>query len=282
MDISLAAEKAFCFVPKYSLDVAQDRCDQKKISLVAGAVGSLISRPKPTDIQLASIENRLQPFWVVTISATTRYDRNNEYNITTSGPEVKAVSVLGQEVALAEPAKGPAVLNLAVMEHCLEVHQASHTYDGLSGSKVDLEKYLNFPKNEITDLENFAPEDTLVIPAQIRASVVVRQVMSEVIKPVQKATVIHEERVDVEAIDLNFRPIYALEYEWVAKNKRNVIEFDALTGEISGDGKKLSNQFKGMITRDLIFDVTADAIGMIVPGGNIAVKLVKAAMDRDK
>jgi hypothetical protein len=37
-----------------------------------------------------------------------------------------------------------------------------------------------------------------------------------------------------------------------------------------------------MLTRDLIFDVTADAAGLIIPGGSIAVKLVKAVVDRKK
>ena len=282
MDISLAQEKAFCYIPRYTLEVAQDRCEQKKIALVAGTMGSLLSRPKPTDIQISSIENRLQPFWLVTISAMTRYDRNNTYNVATSGPEVKAVTVLGQDINLTEPAKGPSVLNLTVLEHCIEQHHASHTFDALSGNLSDMSKYLAYPKNEISILEAFTPEEILVVPPQIRASAVVRQVMSEVIKPVSQASTIHEERVDVEAIELNFRPIYALEYDWPAKNKKSVIEFDGLTGEITGDGKKLSNQIKGIVTRDLLFDVTADAVGLIVPGGGIAVKLVKAAIDRGK
>jgi len=33
------------------------------------------------------------------------------------------------------------------------------------------------------------------------------------------------------------------------------------------------------ISRDALFDIGADTIGMIVPGGNIAVKLVKVAID---
>jgi hypothetical protein len=86
----------------------------------------------------------------------------------------------------------------------------------------------------------------------------------------------------VEAIDLNFRPVYALEYEWAAKSKRVVIEFDALTSEFRAGGKKLHDQIKGIVTRDLLFDVTADAVGLIVPGGGIAVKLVKAVVDRSK
>jgi hypothetical protein len=37
-----------------------------------------------------------------------------------------------------------------------------------------------------------------------------------------------------------------------------------------------------MLTRDLVFDITADAFGTIVPGGSIAVKLVKAVVDRNR
>jgi hypothetical protein len=61
-----------------------------------------------------------------------------------------------------------------------------------------------------------------------------------------------------------------------------ILELDGLTGEVHTGGKKLSDQIKGIVTRDLIFDLTADAAGMIVPGGGIAVKLVKAVVDRGK
>ena len=86
----------------------------------------------------------------------------------------------------------------------------------------------------------------------------------------------------MEALDINFRPVYALEYEWVTKGKRVVLEFDGLTGEVHTGGKKLSDHIKGVVTSDLIFDVTADAVGLLVPGGSIAVKLVKAVVDRGK
>jgi len=55
-----------------------------------------------------------------------------------------------------------------------------------------------------------------------------------------------------------------------------------LLGDIRSGGKKWSDQIKGILTRDLFFDVTADAVGMLVPGGSIAVKLVKAVVDRGK
>lgn len=282
MEISLAAEKAYHFIPQVTLDIARDRVEQKKASLVAGTVGALLSRPKPEEIQLASVESRLEAFWLVTVSARTAYDRSRTFTVAASGPDVVKVSVAGQELAVDPRAKGGPAFALAGTEHCLQEQRLTQTFDSLSGERVDLSRYLSFPKTEITDLAAFAPEGVLAVPPQVRATAVVRQVLAEVVKPVQNAQVIHEERVDVEAIDLNFRPVYALEYEWTAKNKRSVVEFDALTGEMRTGGRKLSDQIKGLVTRDLLFDVTADAVGMLVPGGGIAVKLVKAVVDRGK
>ena len=285
MEIYLAEQQAYHLVPQVALEVAQDRVEQKKTQLVAGTVGALLSRPKPEEIQMLSVENRLEPFWLVTVAARTAYDRKRSYAVAV-GPEVQQVTMLGQEVA-PQPASGKDGPRLALeaVEHCLEAAKATRTFNALSGERNDVSKYLSFAKTLIVDIEQFAPEGVLVVPPQVNANAIVRQVLTEVIKPVQNAQVIHEERVNVEALELNFRPMYAFEYEWAAKGKRMVIEFDPLTAEVNSGGKKLSEQvknLKGMLTRDLLFDVTADAVGIVVPGGSIAVKLVKAAMDRGK
>ena len=280
MEISLAEERAYYFVPQISPEIARDRIEKKKTSLVAGMFGTLISRPAPDEIQVVSVENRLEPFWEVTASSRTAYDRQQVYTIPIKGAEVREVTLLGQKLAV--NMKGNPSITLNGIEHCVEEHRATRFFDGLSGQKTDLGRYQSFAKTQIMDLEHFAPEGLLVVPPQMRATVIVRQVLGEVIQPVTKAQIIHDERVDVEAIELNFRPVYALEYEWAAKGKRVVVEFDALLGDIRSGGKKWSDQIKGILTRDLFFDVTADAVGMLVPGGSIAVKLVKAVVDRSK
>ena len=281
MDIILASEHAYHFIPQCSLEVARDRIEQKKTSLVAGTVGALISRPKPEEIPLISVESRLEPFWLISASAHVSYERNRTYTVLVGGPEVKQVTALGQELPVSSSGKTGASFSINGVEHCLEDRHVSQTFDGLSGEKADMSKYLAYAKTEITDLENFAPPSCLVVPPQAHANAVVRPVLAEVIKPVQ-AQVIHEEYVKIEAIELNFRPVYALEYEWTAKGKRVVFEFDALTGEYRAGGRKLSDQIKSIISRDLLFDVTADAAGLFVPGGSIAVKLVKAVVDHKK
>ena len=280
MEISLTEERAYYYVPQISLEIARDRIEKKKTSLVAGMFGTLISRPNATEIQVVAVENRFEPYWGVTVASRTAYDRQQAYTIPIKGEEVREVTVLGQKLMI--NAKGNPSFTLNGIEHCVEERRVTRFFDGLSGQKMDLSRYQAFAKTEVTDLENFAPEGMLVVPPQIRATVVVRQVLGEAIQPVTKAQIIHEERVDVEAIELNFRPVYALEYEWASKGKRVVVEFDALSGDMHSGGKTWSDQIKGIITRDLFFDVTADAVGMLVPGGSIAVKLVKAVVDRSK
>ena len=281
MEIYLTTEHAYTLTPQFDVDTARERVEQKKMNLVAGMLG-VLSRTKPEELQLTATENRLEPFWLVAASSRTTYDRAATYTITTTGKDAKSVTVLGQDLALVPPAKGESTFKLAAVEHCVQELHIQQTFDAVTGTKTGFQKYANFTRVEIPDLGTFNPEGILLIPPQVRATAVVRQVTTEVVQPVKNAQAIHEERVDIETIDLNFRPVYAFEYEWVTKNKKVIIEFDPLTGEMRTGGKKWSDQIKGIITRDFLFDVTVDAIGTIVPGGSIAVKLVKAVVDRNK
>jgi hypothetical protein len=36
-----------------------------------------------------------------------------------------------------------------------------------------------------------------------------------------------------------------------------------------------------MVSRDALFDIGADTVGLLVPGGSIAVKLARVALDRN-
>lgn len=281
MDITLANERAFQINSQVAFETARVRVEDRRANLVAGTVGALLSRPKPDEIRLVGAENRLEPFWHIAIGARTSYERNRTYTVPVTGPEVQAVTLLEHDVAVERPAKGSPAMTLSAVEHCLDERRVSRTFDGLSGERLDYAKYLNLPSVEIINLESFTPEGILLVVPKAAATAVVRQVMTEVVQPVQ-AQVIHEERVDVEVIDLYFRPVYAFEYEWASKAKRVVLEYDAVTGDVRTGGKRLGDQIRGMVTRELLFDVTADAIGMIVPGGSIAVKLVKAVVDRGK
>jgi len=280
MEIYLANEHLYHLIPQISPEIARDRVEQKKVNLVAGTMGALFSQPKAEDIRLVALENRLESFWLVSASSLTVYDRNRTFTFSASGPEVQGILLLGQEIPAVPQAKGTPAFTLSMVEHCRQELKTRQTFDGISGAKVDMMKYVGAVKTEILDLNSFAPAEVLVIPPQARATAVVRQVTAEVVQPVQNVQAIHQERVDIDAVDLHFRPVYAFEYEWISKNKRSVIEFDAVSGEIRGNGRRPQDQIKGILTSDLLFDISADAAGMLLPGGSIAVKLVKAVVDR--
>src|SRR5215211_1215224 len=155
MEISLAEEHAYYFVPQLSLEVARDRIEKKKTSLVAGMFGTLISRPNPAEIQVVSLENRLEPFWVITAASRTAYDRQQVYTVPIKGEEVREVTILGQKLTVSS--KGSPSLTLNGIEHCLEEHRLTRFYYGLSGDKADFSRFQSFTKSEITDLGQFAP-----------------------------------------------------------------------------------------------------------------------------
>ncbi len=283
MEIFVAAEQAFQIVPQISLEIARDRVEHKKTSLVAGAVGALFGQAKADDIRLLATENRLEPFWLAVAASRTTYDRNVNYSVAVGATDVSEVTLLGQRLSpTPQPRGGNAVLHIAAVEHCVQSLRTQQIYDGIGGHKADLARYVAAGKREIADLTNFADPGVLVVPPQVRASAVVRLVTAEVFRPVQNAQHVHEERVDIETVALHFRPVYALEYEWASKNKRLVVEFDAVTGDMKSGGKRWSDQIKGIVTSDLLFDVTADAMSMVLPGGGIAVRLVKAVVDRER
>src|SRR5450759_567000 len=120
MDIYLAAERAFHLIPQISLEVARDRLEQKKTSLVTGTLGALIARPKPEDIQIVSFENRLEAFWLINVVVHTVFERNQTYTIPVRGKEVDHVTALGQDLPVNVTNKGAVNFLLVGVEHCVE------------------------------------------------------------------------------------------------------------------------------------------------------------------
>ena len=140
----------------------------------------------------------------------------------------------------------------------------------------DWKKYLPLDKESVSDLSNLSVDGSRVVAPEMRASAVVHQVFSSLLRPIQ-ADIIHEEKVDVNIVDLYFRPVYAFEYTWETKGKTKttVAEFDGVTGEMTSGGVTLRQQVEKMMNRDLLFDVSAEAANLLIPGSGIAVRVAK-------
>jgi hypothetical protein len=74
----------------------------------------------------------------------------------------------------------------------------------------------------------------------------------------------------------------AFEYLWRPKDKRAVVEFDGVTGEIRTGGKAIRQQVGKMLTKGILFDIEVDTVDLFVPGGGMAITLVRALAEKRK
>lgn len=119
-----------------------------------------------------------------------------------------------------------------------------------------------------------------MVPPEQRASFVVRQLLTGMRKPVQ-ADSVTEESITFEQTDLYYRPWWPFEFHWKLKDKRGVVELDAVTCEMR-NSQALMARLSRTVTRDSLFDIGADTVGLLVPGGSIAVKVEKMAIDANQ
>jgi hypothetical protein len=62
----------------------------------------------------------------------------------------------------------------------------------------------------------------------------------------------------------------------------DLIEVDGLTGDVTA-GNRTFNEYLGkVLDLNFLFDLGADAAGLLIPGGSIAVKVAKKYIDTKK
>ena len=274
MDVTIAEQKAFVFNDQLTDQTARERAIEKKIDAF-GTMAKFLQRPKTEEIQLTYSEKRYEPFWFVSAKATYIYERTQRYRIPITDPAVKHVQI-GSEDYTPHKDRDSTVLLVQALERCEDVSDKTIYLDGVTGEKKDYSAYLKFPTTDIADLSTFAPEKTIVVPPGVRIAQVVRELIQAMLKAVQADT-IQQEKVEISQVALYFHPIYAFEYHWTTKDKKQIVEFDGLTGAMRTEGKTLHQSIKKVIDNDLLFDLSAEAINLVVPGGAIAIKLARAA-----
>jgi hypothetical protein len=231
-------------------------------------------------VVLAASQRRVEPFWHVACTAHYVYDRTRMYSVPASAGDVRSVTFLGRDFPVMSSGKAPAAFALEVLEHCTEDFRDELFVDGLTGAAMGSgPAIVGGPRTEVPDPSVLAAEETLVVAPEQRASAIVRQLLAKLLRPLQADTVF-EESLAVEALELYYRPIWAFEFHHPAKDKRGVVEVDALTGEARTATALKVSSLTRMVSRDALFDIGADTVGLIVPGGSIAVKLARVAIDR--
>lgn len=281
MEIQLAEQRLFVLDERMTAEHAERLAVERRGQAFGSGLGSLLQRPKVEEISLIAQQRRLEPVWHVVASARYVYERRREYTVPGSAPEVQAVTIEGKRYELDRALEKQRAFAMATLEHCRDEFRNEVFTDGLTGNPVsDGAAIVEGPKLEVTDPVTLTADGTIVVPPEQRASFVVRKALNEVMRPVQADTIL-EEAIALEVTDLVYRPVRAYEFVWQGRNKTGVIEIDTVTGQFR-TGRPLIGQLRGMLNRDVLFDVGADTVGLFVPGGSIAVKLAKAAIDSKK
>lgn len=279
MDISLGEPRIYGLELRFPFDELQRRAEEKKTGALGTGIGGFMSRPKAEEIVLTAVQRRLEPFWHVAAKAHYVYDRTRLYQVPVSAPDVRSVTLLGQDFTAAGTGKAPAIFTTEVLEHCADDFREEVFVDGATGNAVSNGAQLaGGPRTEVADTAALGGEDTLVVAPEQRASGIVRQLLAKLLRPLQ-ADQVFEESLEVEALELFYRPIVAFEFHHPGKDRRGVVEVDALTGEVK-TASSLSVQISRRVSRDALFDIGADTVGLLVPGGSIAVKLARVALDK--
>lgn len=278
MEVNLVEERAMILHEQLSMDQAEGRAWSNRMSAFGrlDRVTSLFARPKDEEFELLYKEKRYQPFWHIICSSHYVYERRRQYPLKVSGSEVEAVTIEGMRY----DARAGTIL-LSGLEHCREEVRNEVLVDGLTNApNPELSAYLGYPTTEIAedDLDDFRPEDAIVVPPQARATAVVRDILIGMIKSVQADRII-EDRIDVERVDLYYRPVYAFQYRWASKEKEAIVEYDGMTGKMHSGGKTFQQYAGQILDPEFLFDISMEAVDLLVPGGGLAIKLAKKGIE---
>ncbi len=274
MEINLADERALLLNAQLSMEQAQGRAWGNKLDAFGKLlrVATFFSRPADDDFDLVYKEQRYQPFWHIVCTSHYEYERSKQYKLAVSGPQVQSVTIEGMSF---DAANGSVALT--GLEYCREEMRREVLIDGFTNqADPGLAEYLKFEATEIPEenLDDLATEKTIVVPPQARASAVVRDILIGMIKSIQADRII-EDRIDVERVDLYYRPVYAFQYRWRSKEREAIIEYDGVTGKLQTDGKTFQQYVGKIVDPEFLFDIGLDTIDLLVPGGGLAIKLAR-------
>ena len=274
MEIVIAEKGAFYFDPIVTAEEARGRASAHK-ALAFGALSRLLSRPKEDDIAISDQGLRYLPVWHAKAHLHFDYDRRESYKLPIKTPHVAAVTVGGNDYSVAAGA-----IELPVVEHCQRDEQKELWLDALSSQPINAQPYLK-ARTVPVNLDDFAPEGAKIVAPAVRASAVIRILLGEDFRPTD-ADEVKQEHVNVECIDLYLRPTFNFTCVWTAKNKSADVAVDAVTGEIQTQSAAAMAAVAKLLKPETLFDLGAETLNVVVPGGAIALKVVKALADKSK
>jgi hypothetical protein len=266
MEVAIAEERILVFADRVGAEVAEAKAWGRRVEAFGtlARMSGLLARPRDEEFEIVYREKRLQPFWRIASRATAKYERERAYTINLA-PEVTRVVIDGQERAL--DARKTTVTG---RESCEEETRRQVLVDALTGAEVlGLSAYLDFATTpgDAALLASLVAQNTVVVPPKVKASGLVRDAVAKAIGKID-ADQILEERVELEAVDLYYRPVYAFRYRRAGKEA--VVEVDGLSGDASVAGTTFEQHLGKIMEPRFLLDIGAEAANLFIPGATVA------------
>jgi hypothetical protein len=272
MEIVIAEKGAFHFEPAIAPEEARGRASAHKAAAF-GTISRLFSRPKEDDITMSDQGLWYVPLWHAKARLHFIYDRSESYKLPVKTPHTASVTVAGSDYQVVN--RG---IELQVVEHCERDEQKELWLDALSGQPVNAAPLLKAHAIAV-DLDDFSPEGAKIVAPEVRASAVIRTLLGEDFRPAD-ADDVKKEQVNVECIDLYFRPTFNFKCVWTSKNKSADVTVDAISGELVTQPHAAMVAAAKPLKAETLFDLGAETLNLVVPGGAIALKVAKAIAEK--
>ncbi|MFZ2960155.1 MAG: HEAT repeat domain-containing protein [Candidatus Ozemobacteraceae bacterium] len=300
--LEIGEQKIFSYEIAISREEAQKRALENHKELF-NLWSRLWYRPRDGDIELTYSETRYEPFWHVSCKLDIDFtrSRNIEILIDSKVQELK----IGDRLVSVESSK----LAVPVFEHLRDEITKETWIDAQTGSSCDFSRYAEKSRREIKEIKEIRDagkpmnsrvfhgnaektanresleskaahevKEVIVIPPRIKASIIIRDLLAELMKPI-KADEINDERIRFSLLNLCFRPVHAFEFTWKSREQQAVMEIDAVTGDIV-PGRTVKQSLSEVFSETTLFEIGTDAAGLIIPGGDIAIKLARAVFSK--
>ncbi len=269
-NIQVQGEKLLLINDTLGLDKARLQAADYKVKAM-GMLQSFLFQPKKEDIEIVYEEKRYQAFWHIIGSSFFEYKRSANYKVPVE-TVVQDVMYEGKEYKVDQKSH---TFEIDGVEHCKENYREEIMVNAQTDQPGDFAKYLKFGTKVIQSTEELTADGTPVVSLETKASFLVRKILNDLVKPI-KADQILDEKIGIEELSLYFYPIYTFEFYWKNKEKRSVVEFDGVTGEIR-KGTKINDKLKISFTNAELFDF-AKEVASFIPGGGLAMLAGKKAV----
>ncbi|HEY0662595.1 MAG TPA: hypothetical protein VGD21_14895 [Lysobacter sp.] len=261
----------FLFEEVYPSRAAQEQAEKSKLAAF-GTLARLnpLNRPKTDTVHLSKWELRYEPFWHLVARREIDYLHAATYAVPIGNPHARWIEIAGNRYELVPGAKPR--IDVPLKEICHRKIDTTVYQDGLKRQikPQALQNYVDKYKavaREQLDIEG-------AIPPQVPFAAALQLAQSRLAAEPIDAHEIQSDVVTFEKVHLYYRPVFAFEYIWSTSGKVGVIEIDGLTGDVVENGEWFRDKIDRVMTRDMLFELGAEAASVVVPGGGFAVKVL--------